>query len=80
MITTLKEISQFLVVDAHQTKHRRMQVVDMDFIVNCGKTKIVRRPDRLSPGDTATGQPSAEPIGMVIAAGSSGRSRWLAVS
>jgi hypothetical protein len=62
------EICQQFVVEAQQVQHRGMQVVHVDFVLDGGKSELIRRPDGLAALDASPRHPNAEASRIVIAA------------
>ena len=61
-------VGELLVIETEQREDRRMQVVDVDFVLGRGKTKFIRRAINLPAFHTAAGKPHREAVMIVIAA------------
>ena len=68
MIAAAVEISQQLMVHAHQVQDGGVQVVDVDFVLDSGVAEVVGTADYLAPLDAAAGHPGAEAARTVVAA------------
>ena len=61
-------VSQLGVVESHQPEHRRMQIVDMDPILNRFETEIVGRTISLATPDPTPCEPDAKAVVVVVPA------------
>ncbi len=60
-------IGQFFVVEAQEVQNRRVQVMDVDFILDGGEAKVIGRAMDVAAASAAASQPHAESIMIVIA-------------
>ena len=75
-VAAAEAVGQSLVVDAQQVKHRGVQVVDLDLVLDGVVAVIVGGAVDGAALDSAAGEPHGEAIGIVIAAvGSLGHRR-----
>ena len=54
-------------LETEQVENGRMQIVNMNGIFNGAKTKFIRRAVDSAALDTATGEPNAETVRVVVA-------------
>src|SRR5579863_9268050 len=67
-IADLEAVGEALMVETHQVKRRRVEVVDRDWILGDVVADIVGAADGNAGLDTATGKPHGESAGVMIAA------------
>src|SRR2546421_508031 len=67
-VTALKAIRQFLVVEAEQVQDRRLQVVDVDRLVDGVETQLVRSSVGKASLCAAAGEEDGEGVRVMIAA------------
>src|SRR5262245_12325420 len=77
-ITTLKTVGQLGVIEAKQMQKRRMQVVDVNPILDHIETQIIGLAQRYPGSDAAAGQPHREGVRVMVAAVVSPLHHWRA--
>ena len=60
-------VSKFFVVETQQVENGRMQVVNMDYILDRLEAKFIRRAMNVPAFDTAAREPHGEAVGIVVA-------------
>ena len=66
-VATAEAVGQALVIDAQEVKHRRVEVVDFDFVLDGVIAVVVGRAVDRPPFDPRAGQPHREPERIVVA-------------
>lgn len=66
-VPTTVEIGEGFVIDAHEMEQGGVEIVDIDLVLHCVKTKIVRRSVVVSGFDTGSGEPGRKTVRIVIA-------------
>ena len=61
-------VRQLLVVEAQQVQDRRVQIVDVDLVLDGGEAELVGRAVDVPALDAAAGQPHREAVVVVVAA------------
>ena len=61
-------VGELLVIEAHELEDGRLQVVNMDLVLDGLEAKLVGGADRLAALDAAAGQPDAEAVVVVVPA------------
>src|SRR5215210_7587358 len=70
-ITAIISIRQFLMIESELPKDRCVQIVNMDFVLDCPRAELVSRAISRPAFDAAAGQPHAKrPAIMISARGS----------
>src|SRR5690242_12904305 len=67
-IPPLEEVSQLRMIQPEQSKYRRVNIVNVQRVLNGLKPEVIRSSDDLAAPDTASGHPHREPVGIVVAA------------
>ena len=67
-VAALEAVGQFLVVDAEQMEHGRVEIVDRDDVLDGVITEIIRRAVADAAFDPAAGHPHGKAFDVVIAA------------
>src|SRR5215208_176446 len=67
-IPSLKAIRQLRVIEAKQMQHRRVQIVNVNFVHGRVKAEVIRFAERDAAFDPTASEPHRETIRMVIAA------------
>ena len=66
LVAALMEVCQCLVIQAHQVQDCRVQVVQMDAVLNRFEPELIGGTVRHPSSDSGTGQPHGEAVGIVI--------------
>lgn len=66
-VTTLESVGEFLVLDAKQMHHCRMEIIDLDRVFDHGETQFVCFAMNNAWLDSPTRHPDGETITMVLA-------------
>ena len=61
-----EEMSESLVIESEQLEHGGVQIVDMHFILSCGKSDFVGCANGFASFDAAAGHPGAKAIRIVV--------------
>src|SRR5262249_32270706 len=69
LVATLVEERQLRVIEPHQVQNSRVKIRDVIALFNRLEAKLVSRPNSLAAFDTGAGEPHAEAVGIVVAAG-----------
>ena len=67
-ITTIVTIGKFGVIKTKQCENGRVQIMNVNWFINCRRTKLIRRPINGAAPDPATSQPRAKTFVVVITA------------
>ena len=65
-IASAVEVGEGFVIDSHEMKQRRVEVVDVDFVFDCVVTEIVGRSVMVAGFDSGAGEPVREAVRIVI--------------
>ena len=72
LVEAAVEVGQLVRVEAHLLQHGRVQVLDVEPVLDRVVAQLVGRPDAQAALDAAAGRPHREPVGVVVAAGARG--------
>src|SRR5258708_3498166 len=57
---------ELLMIKAQQPKNSRVQIVNVNLVLGCLEAKLIRRTMDVTSVNSASGQPHAEPIMVVV--------------
>ena len=67
-IPTAEPVSQLCMIDSQQVQHRRMQIMDLDFILDSPVSKLIGGAVGDASFDPSSGHPDRKPERVMIAA------------